>query len=149
MPGTVGIASRSGSLSYGAMIDLQARGIGQSTVVGIGGAAIKGTSFVDCLEFFSGDDETAVVVLLGEIGGDDEERAAEYMKSVAYSKPVVALLVGRVAPDGVAMGHAGALTANGVGGYDGKASALRDAGAVVADDLEALAIAVQERVSSA
>lgn len=149
LPGAVGIASRSGSLSYGAMLSLHERGLGQSSVVGIGGAAVKGTSFVDCLELFAEDDETKVVVLLGEIGGNDEEAAASYMRQTRYPKPVVALVVGQVAPEGISMGHAGAIVDRDYGGHDGKVRALRDAAVEVVEDLEALAAAVDKQLEEA
>jgi succinyl-CoA synthetase alpha subunit len=135
LPGTVGIASRSGTLTYGAMLALQRRGVGQSTVVGIGGARIKGTSFVDCLAAFAADADTRKVLLLGEIGGSDEEDAAAYLSS-GYSKPVVALIVGRSAPPNVPMGHAGAIVREGRGGWDDKVAALERVGVTVAANLD-------------
>jgi succinyl-CoA synthetase alpha subunit len=146
LPGPVGIASRSGSLTYGAMLELHALGLGQSTVVGIGGASVKGTSFVDCLELFADDDQTEVVVLLGEIGGEDEEAAARHVQRQGYPKPVAALVVGRVAPPGVHMGHAGAIVAADQGGYDAKVLALQEAGVTVAPELETLAAKVRDEL---
>ena len=142
MPGPVGIISRSGTLTYGAMLALQRRGIGQSTVVGIGGARVKGTSFVQCLEAFAGDPDTKLVVLIGEIGGSDEESAGGYV-AAGYPKPVVALVVGRVAPPGVPMGHAGAIVADGSGGWQHKVDKLSEAGVSVAANLDELAEMVE------
>jgi succinyl-CoA synthetase alpha subunit len=142
MLGPVGIISRSGTLTYGAMLALQNKGIGQSTVVGIGGARVKGTSFVQCLEAFASDSETKAVVLIGEIGGSDEESAAGRIAG-GYPKPVVALVVGRVAPPGVAMGHAGAIVAGGRGGWQQKVDELSDAGVSVAANLDELADMVE------
>jgi succinyl-CoA synthetase alpha subunit len=135
LPGPVGIASRSGTLTYGAMLALQRLGIGQSTVVGIGGARIKGTTFVDCLAEFAADDQTQKVLLLGEIGGVDEEDAARYLRS-GYSKPVVAVIVGRSAPPDVPMGHAGAIVREGRGGWQDKVAALEQVGVTVVANLD-------------
>ncbi len=142
MVGPVGIVSRSGTLTYGAMLALQAKGLGQSTVVGIGGARVKGTSFVQCLEAFAIDPETKAVVLIGEIGGSDEEAAAAYL-SAGYPKPVAALVVGRVAPHGVPMGHAGAIVDGDSGSWQHKVQLLSAAGVSVAANLEELADIVE------
>jgi succinyl-CoA synthetase alpha subunit len=142
MRGNVGIISRSGTLTYGAMLTLQKKGIGQSTVVGIGGARVKGTSFVHCLEAFATDSETKVIVLIGEIGGSDEEVAASYIEA-GYPKPVVALVVGRVAPVGVAMGHAGAIATEGRGSWQQKVNTLSNAGVSVAANLDEMAEMVE------
>ncbi len=128
-PGNVGIVSRSGTLTYQIAYNLTRLGIGQSTVVGIGGDRIIGTDFVEVLKMFEKDDETEAVVLIGEIGGRDEELAAEYIKRM--SKPVVGYIAGLTAPPGKRMGHAGAIIEGGVGTAESKIAALRDAGAEV------------------
>jgi succinyl-CoA synthetase alpha subunit len=130
--GSVGVVSRSGTLTYEVMRSLNARGLGQSTCVGIGGDPIVGSSFVDVLRLFEHDPDTAQVVLIGEIGGNDEEKAAEYISS-RFSKPVIAFVAGRSAPPGKRMGHAGAIIEGSSGRADDKIAALRAAGARVAD----------------
>jgi succinyl-CoA synthetase alpha subunit len=135
--GPVGIASRSGTMTYGTMMAVESVGVGESTVVGIGGASVKGIGFVDCLQRFAEDDETEVVVLVGEIGGVEEESAAAFIAR-GYPKPVVALISGRVAPEGVAMGHAGAIATANRGTWKTKVAALRDVGVDVVSNLEEL-----------
>lgn len=142
--GPVGVASRSGTMTYGAMMAIERAGGGESTVVGVGGAAVKGIGFVDCLQRFAEDDETEMVVLVGEIGGGDEEDAAAYI-SRGYAKPVVALISGRVAPEGVAMGHAGAIATVNRGGWSTKVAALTDAGVAIVRDLDELGERVAAR----
>jgi succinyl-CoA synthetase alpha subunit len=127
MPGPVGLVSRSGTLTYQIMHELTHAGIGQSTCVGIGGDPIVGTSFVDCLERFEQDPDTELVVLIGEIGGDEEERAAAYAGSTMKT-PVVAYIAGFTAPPGRRMGHAGAIVSGSSGTAQGKAEALEAAG---------------------
>ncbi|MET1124684.1 MAG: succinate--CoA ligase subunit alpha [Archaeoglobaceae archaeon] len=129
--GSVGVVSRSGTLTYQIAYNLTRLGIGQSTVVGIGGDPVPGLSFVDVLEMFERDDETELVVLIGEIGGRDEEIAAEYIKK-DFSKPVVGYIAGLTAPPGKRMGHAGAIIEGRLGTAEAKISALRSAGAEVA-----------------
>ncbi len=129
-PGNVGIVSRSGTLTYQIAYNLTKLGIGQSTVVGIGGDRIIGTDFVDVLGMFENDAETDAVVLVGEIGGRDEEMAAEFIKK-EMSKPVVGYIAGLTAPPGKRMGHAGAIIEGGVGTAESKIEALRKAGAEV------------------
>ena len=133
-PGGVGIVSRSASLTSEILANCSAAKLGQSTTVGIGGDALHGLGFVECLKLFREDDETEVVVLIGEIGGREEELAAEYLADVSYEKPVIALVVGREAPPGRRMGHAGTLSALGALSADEKIDALRKAGAVIAED---------------
>lgn len=136
--GPVGIVSRSGTMTYGAMQALGGRGLGQSTVVGVGGNAIRGIDFVYCLEQFRVDDQTELVVLLGEVGGLAEQDAASYLAN-GYPKPVVALISGRYAPQGVMMGHAGAMMTGPQSTWAAKAEALGSVGVTIADDLDDLA----------
>lgn len=131
MEGRVGIISRSGALSYETAKTLSEKGIGQSTVIGLGGGPVWGFTDRDALELFRDDGDTDAVVLLGEIGGHMEEEAADYIAK-GYPKPVVALIVGRTAPLGQKMGHAGAIVQQGRGSAQDKITALRDAGALIA-----------------
>lgn len=128
--GPVGIVSRSGTLTYQALYELKQQDIGVTTCVGIGGDPVPGTSFIDCLAEFEADDETAAVLLIGEIGGSAEEEAAEFI-ATKMSKPVAAYVAGVTAPPGKKMGHAGAIVSGGKGTAEAKIEALRAAGAVV------------------
>jgi succinyl-CoA synthetase alpha subunit len=134
-PGSVGVVSRSGTLTYEVLYALQQVGMGVSTCVGIGGDPINGTSFIDALELFEADPHTDKVVLIGEIGGTDEEKAAEFI-SDHMTKPVVGFVAGRTAPPGKRMGHAGAIVEGGSGLASDKIKALQAAGVNVADHPE-------------
>jgi succinyl-CoA synthetase alpha subunit len=134
-PGSVGVVSRSGTLTYEVLYALKQVGMGVSTCVGIGGDPINGTSFIDALELFEADPHTEKVVLIGEIGGTDEEKAAEYI-SDHMTKPVVGFVAGRTAPPGKRMGHAGAIVEGGSGLASDKIKALQAAGVSVADHPE-------------
>ncbi|MCD4685203.1 MAG: succinate--CoA ligase subunit alpha [Anaerolineae bacterium] len=138
MPGKVGVVSRSGTLTYEVVHALTQKGIGQSTCVGIGGDPINGTSFIDTLEMFEADAQTEKVVLIGEIGGTDEEQAANFITNY-MSKPVVGFIAGRTAPPGKRMGHAGAIVEGGAGTAEDKIAALNAAGVKVADHPEQIA----------
>ncbi len=129
--GPVGIVSRSGTLTYQALYELSQQGVGQTTCVGIGGDPVPGTNFIDCLAAFEADPETKAVLMIGEIGGEEEEKAADFIRSYV-SKPVVAYVAGVTAPPGRKMGHAGAIVSGSHGTAKGKMDALRAAGAVVA-----------------
>ena len=145
MPGPIGIISRSGTLTYEAVGQLTGLGIGQSTAVGIGGDPVSGVSFVDILQMFGDDSETKAVVLIGEIGGTKEQEAAEYIKS-AFKKPVAALVVGRSAPAGRRMGHAGAIVTGPAARADEKIRALESAGASVVPSPADIGRTVQEMI---
>ncbi|HDI83358.1 succinate--CoA ligase subunit alpha [bacterium] len=131
-PGRVGVVSRSGTLTYEIVSHITAQGYGESTAVGIGGDPVIGTKFIDMLELFRDDPETEAVVLIGEIGGTDEEDTARYIVETKYPKPVIGFIAGRTAPPGKRMGHAGAIISGGTGTAEDKIKAFESAGVRVA-----------------
>ena len=135
LPGNVGVITKSGSLAYAVLAEMKSAEIGISTVIAIGGDAVKGSDFRDHLLLFQADPETRAIVLLGEIGGNDEENAADFIRTAAISKPLVAFISGKSVPLGQSLGHAGAIAEHGRGNYHSKISALKAAGVQIAENI--------------
>ena len=142
LPGSVGVVSRSGTLTYETVSGLSARGIGQRYIIGIGGDPIRGTGFIECLELFENDPLVDRIVLIGEIGGNDEQLAAEYIKK-CVTKPVYAYIAGHYAPVGVQLGHAGAILGSDNESAQAKSQALADAGATISTSISRLVASVK------
>ena len=146
--GGIGIVSRSGTLTYEAVGQITRVGLGQSTCIGIGGDPVNGTNFIDCLELFEQDEQTEAIVMIGEIGGDAEEQAAEYVRN-NVTKPIVSFIAGQTAPPGRRMGHAGAIISGGHGTAEEKMNALREAGVYVINSLDEIGIKMLEALGKA